>query len=239
MASGRKPARPRTGLLLIIVAACAAIAIPATIVMFSMAARSISPWFGKYDHQAREAYDFQLTDHNGSPFQLRNLRGNIVLLAFGFTNCPNICPSTLAALANVARRLPLEAQERLRVVFITIDPERDTPEKLKAYVPFFDKRFMGLTGDPATIAAVAKAYGAYFKKAPPAEDNPADYMVDHSTSVQLIDPEGKLRLSFRFDQLPETDQIVGDFLRVLGPETATETNGETLPESQPSAARAR
>jgi len=217
-APGRTSGKLSNKVLAVLIIACAAVAIPAAIVMFAMADRAGSKWFGAYDANAREAYDFELTDQTGSPFQLGNLRGNIILIGFGFTNCPSICPSMLAALANVARRLPPEAQENLRVVFVSIDPERDTPEKLKAFVPLFDKRFIGLTGDPSAVAAVSKAYGAFFKKNSPKGDNESDYLVDHTTSVALIDPEGKLRMSFRFDQLPESDRIAGDILRILAAE---------------------
>ncbi len=200
---------------LIIVAACAAIAIPALILLFSVAARSSSPWFGQHDADALAAYDFSLIDQDGNPLSLHDLRGSVVLLSFGFTRCPNICPTTLGNLAAIYRKLPPAAQEKVKVAFVSVD-ERDTPASMKEYVPFFHEGFIGLTGTPAAIAAAARAYGAFFRKAPAVGEDKADYMIDHSTYTYLIDPEGKLLIHYRFDQMPETSRIADDVRRVLG-----------------------
>lgn len=174
-----------------------------------------SPFFGQYDSKAQAGYEFQLTDQGGSPWRLRDQRGNIVLLSFGFTRCPNICPTTLANLAAIYRLLPPEAQARVRVVFISLD-ERDTPDALKKYVPFFNERFTGLTGRPADIGTVAGAYGASYRKAPAVSGDKDDYLIDHSTYTTLIDPDGKPRLLYRFEQMPESARVANDILRVLG-----------------------
>jgi protein SCO1/2 len=200
---------------LIILAACAIVAAPALIILFSVAGRSSSPWFGQYDPDTHPGYNFALTDQNGKPVRLQDLRGQAVLLSFGFTRCPNICPTTLGNLAAVYRKLPPAAQERTKVVFVSVD-ERDTPASLKEYVPFFNDRFVGLTGPPADIGTTARAYGASFRKAPATGGDKDDYMIDHSTYTHLIDPEGNLRVLYRFEQLPETDKIADDVLRVLG-----------------------
>ncbi|MFZ4778488.1 MAG: SCO family protein [Terrimicrobiaceae bacterium] len=202
-------------LALIILAGCAVIAIPALIILLSVADRNASPWFGQYDADAHPAYNFSLTDHQGKTVSLQDLRGQVVLLSFGFTRCPNICPTTLGNLAAVYRKLPPAVQEKTKVLFISVD-ERDTPESLKEYVPFFNDRFLGLTGAPADVGTTARAYGAFFRKASAVGDDKADYMIDHSTYTYLIDPDGNLRILYRFDQMPETDRIVEDIERVLG-----------------------
>ena len=200
---------------LILLAACAVAAIPVLVILFSIAKKPASPWFGQYDPDAHPAYNFSLTDHDGKPVRLQDLRGQAVLLCFGFTRCPNICPTTLGNLAAVYRKLPPEAQERTKVVFISVD-ERDSPASLKEYVPFFNERFLGLTGPPADIGTTARAYGAFFRKAPAVGSDKGDYLIDHSTYTHLIDPEGNLRVLYRFEQLPETDRIADDVQRVLG-----------------------
>lgn len=204
---------------LIVLAACAAVAIPVLIVLFSLAGKTASPWFGQHDAETHPAYNFSLTDQNGKTVRLQDLRGQVVLLSFGFTRCPNICPTTLGNLAAVYRKLPPEAQEHTKVVFVSVD-ERDSPASLKEYVPFFNERFIGLTGSPADIGTTARAYGAFFRKAEAVGGDKSDYMIDHSTYVHLIDPDGNLRVLYRFEQLPETDKIADDVLRVLGAQTA-------------------
>ena len=204
---------------LIILAASTAVAIPALIVLFSIAGKSPSPWFGQYDSDTHPAYNFSLTDQNGKPLHLQDLRGKAVLLSFGFTRCPNICPTTLGNLAAAYRKLSPEAQERTKIVFVSVD-ERDSPASLKEYVPFFNDQFIGLTGPPADIATTARAYGAFFRKAAAVGNDKEDYMIDHSTYTHLIDPDGNLRLLYRFEQLPETDKIAGDIERILGMQPA-------------------
>jgi protein SCO1/2 len=200
---------------LIIAAVCAAVAIPTLVVLFSVAGRVTSPWFGQHDADARAAYDFSLTDQDGNPLALRDLRGSVVMLTFGFTRCPNICPTTLGNLAAVYRKLPPAAQEKVKVAFVSVD-ERDTPATMKGYVPFFHEQFIGLTGKPADIGTTARAYGAFFRKAPAVGEDKSDYLIDHSTYTYLIDPEGKLRVHYRFEQMSESERIADDIQRVLG-----------------------
>ena len=201
-------------ILIAVLVLCVAVVGAAVFVLFhSRPARS--PYFGQYDVNAPAAYDFQLIDENASPWRMKDQRGNAVLLSFGFTRCPNICPTTLANLAAIYRLLPPEARARVRVVFISLD-ERDNPAALKNYVPFFNDQFIGLTGSPKDISAVACAYGASFRKAPSVSGDKDDYLIDHSTYTTLIDPEGKSRLLYRFEQMPNTARIANDILRVLG-----------------------
>lgn len=215
MARKHQPTVRSRRIALILAAVCAAAAVPVLIVLVSLADKTPNPWFGQYDPDPHPAYQFSLTDQNGKPVSLKDLRGQVVLLNFGFTRCPNICPTTLGNLAAIYRKLPPDAQERTKVVFVSVD-ERDTPETLKEYVPFFNERFIGLTGAPADIGTTARAYGAFFRKAAAVGSDPGEYMIDHSTYTHLIDPEGNLRLLYRFEQLPETDRIAEDIQRILG-----------------------
>jgi len=199
---------------LLLVAACLVIVLPAAFVGFTVSKKTESLWFGKYDANAREAYDFELQAAGGETLRLSDLRGKIVLLNFGFTNCPSICPAVLANLAAVYRKLTPADRDNVRVLFVTLDPARDTAEKLGEYVPFFEASFVGLTGDAAKIAAIAKAYGVFYQKAPSDSNDPETYMIDHSTETFVIDSSGKLRMVFRLDQLPESDRVVADIHRI-------------------------
>lgn len=139
---------------------------------------------------------FTLTDHTGAKRSLADWKGKVVVLFFGFTQCPDACPTALAKLAEVSKGLGADAA-RLQVVFITVDPERDTAELLRNYVPAFHPAFTGLRGSPEQIAAVAKAYKAYYSKV--AGKTPESYTIDHSTFTYLYDPEGRLRLMARHE----------------------------------------
>jgi len=131
-----------------------------------------------------------LTDHNGKPRTLAEFRGKVVVIFFGFTHCPDVCPTTLAELAQVAKELGNDA-EKLQVLFVTVDPERDTPAMLRRYVPSFNPNFLGLYGDAAATARAAKEFKIFFKKQP---ISGGDYSVDHSAGTYVLDPQGRLRL---------------------------------------------
>jgi protein SCO1/2 len=143
------------------------------------------------------APDFVLADQNGEQFRLSEQRGNIVVLFFGFTNCPDVCPTALADAAAVRRQLGADA-ERVKVALITVDPERDTPERLGRYVQTFDPTFFGLSGTPAEIEAVSKAYGvsATRRELP---ESALKYTIDHSAFLYVIDQTGEWRLVFSPD----------------------------------------
>lgn len=172
-------------------------------------------WFGKSLEPLRAAYSFELTDQNGEPFRLEDQRGSLVLLNFGFTCCPNICPASLANLAAARHALPEAARDRVRVVFVSVD-KRDDISDLKKYMPMFDEKFAGLTGTPEAIGNTARAYGAFYRKDPKGPQGEEDYLIDHSTSTYLIDPKGNLRLVYKMDQLANAEAMAGDMLRVLG-----------------------
>ena len=134
--------------------------------------------------------DFTLTDHNGQPRKLSEFRGKAVAVYFGYTHCPDVCPTTLAELAQSMRELGPQA-DQVQVLFITIDPARDTQALLKSYAPAFDPRFIGLTGSPAQIASVAGQFRALYRRQDGAN---GDYTMDHSAGTYLLDRDGKLRV---------------------------------------------
>lgn len=152
--------------------------------------------------------DFKLTDHNGRPRTLRDFRGKAVVLFFGYMHCPDVCPTTMADLTQVMGRLGPDA-DSVQVLFVTVDPERDTPELLAQYVPAFHPSFMGLYGDAQSTAEVARAFNVMYQKQPTA----AGYNVDHSAGTFLIDPAGRVRLISPYGQ--RTDWLEQDIRLLL------------------------
>jgi protein SCO1/2 len=136
---------------------------------------------GTWLPQSKAVSEFELTDSSGRPFTRRDLAGAPTLVFFGFTHCPDVCPTTLLKLARVRRRAAIAG---LRVVFISVDPRRDTPSVLGAYVHAFDPQFQGLTGDPRTIAGLAANFGVAVNRV---ELPGGDYTMDHSAVVFLLD----------------------------------------------------
>ena len=131
-----------------------------------------------------------LTDHNGKPRTLADFRGKVVTVFFGFTHCPDACPATLAEMAQVVKELGADAGE-VQVLFVTVDPERDTRQALEQYVPSFNPSFLGLYGDAEATARAAKEFKVYYHKQP-AKDG--GYSMDHSAGTFILDREGRLRL---------------------------------------------
>ena len=149
----------------------------------------------------------ELTDHAGKPRRLEDFRGKAVVLFFGFTHCPDVCPTTLADIAAAVNTLGSEA-EKVQVLMVSVDPERDTPDALGKYVTAFDPRFLGLRGDPAATQRVAKEFKIYYEKRKQGDT----YTVDHSAQSYVLDPQGRLRLLVRHDRLA---QDLPDDLRTL------------------------
>ncbi|WP_295854224.1 SCO family protein [uncultured Xylophilus sp.] len=156
----------------------------------------------------RYASNFRLPDSTGRIRQLSDFRGRAVLMFFGFTQCPDVCPTALARAAEVRRLLGQQADE-LQVIFVTLDPERDTPDVLKAYTAGFDPTFLGLHGDLVQTAATAREFRVFYKKVPTA----SSYTLDHSTFSYLYDTEGRLRLLMRHDMTAA--QYAQDVLQLL------------------------
>ncbi len=143
--------------------------------------------------------DFTLTDQRGQPFALSQLNGRPAMLFFGYTFCPDICPVTLSKMAQVYELLEIGPQD-LQTVFISVDPERDTPEKLAEYLEYFAMETIGLTGSKEQIDKVVRQYGSYYELNK--EQGKADYFVDHSTYVFLVDQQGTVRFLFRHADMP-------------------------------------
>ena len=135
--------------------------------------------------------DFHLTDHNGRPRSLADFRGKVVMLFFGFTHCPDVCPTTMADMARVVDKLGPDGQ-RVQGLFVTVDPERDTPRVLAKYLAAFHPSFLGLYGDPGATAALAKEFKIFYAAQP--ADSHEHYMVTHSNAIFVFDPRGRLRL---------------------------------------------
>jgi len=139
-----------------------------------------------------KAPDFALKASSGSEFRLSRYRGKVVILSFGYTSCPDVCPTTLANLASLRRKLAADA-DRVQVAYVTVDPERDTAERLRAYTSIFDKTFLGLTGSADQLAAVRKAYGVSSQKEI-VDKGTGFYLIHHSASIYFIDSTGTLRV---------------------------------------------
>lgn len=176
--------------------------------------------------EPRVLADFSLVDHNGAPFSLDRLRGRWSLLFFGFTHCPDVCPSTLYDLQQAGRSLDGAAgigagagngtsdpARPWQVIFVSVDPERDSPARLKEYVSWFDPRFLGVTGAPEQLAPLALQIGVAFRVGEHVEGS-QDYPVDHSASVFLTDPQG--RLHGVFPQPHDAAAMVRDLTAVFG-----------------------
>lgn len=164
----------------------------------------------------RPAPDFTLTAQTGEPFQLSDARGKAALVFFGFTHCPDICPMTLQQLSQALALLEPELADRVQVVLISVDPERDTPEVMARYLQAYDPRIVGVTGELPAIEAVAEGYGVrFFKESPTGgtvEPGAEDYTMAHSSTVFLVDPFGQLRVSYLGAYTP---QDLADDLRLI------------------------
>ena len=159
--------------------------------------------------------DFTLTGPEGKPYSLGRQRGKLVLLAFGFTHCPNTCPITLANLARIYELLPKEEQMRTEVLFVTIDPERDTPQLLQSYVRFFDPNFIGLTGASKEIATISASFGAEYERTKEKGGEADDYSMTHSAAVFLVAPSGRCIAYYYDAQLTQSGRIAEDLKHFL------------------------
>ena len=179
--------------------------------MFSLAARGLGalalalalagcgtpqPQFNNTDVTGSDCcHDFRLTDHHGRTRMLEDFRGKAVVIFFGYTQCPDVCPTTMAELKAAMQLLGPDAQ-RVQVLFVTLDPERDTRELLANYVPAFDPSFLGLFGDAASTAKIAKDFRVFYQKH--AGPTPGSYTLDHTAGSYVFDPQGRVRLFVRY-----------------------------------------
>jgi len=172
---------PRTSLLALL---------PALVAAVLLSACNGQTLHGGRLEPAKAAASIELTDYRGQPFSMAQQRNKVVLVFFGYTSCPDVCPTTLAHMAQVKRQLG-DAFEDVRVVFITVDPNRDTPDKLARYMTLFDSDFLGLTGSPTELRRVMNAYQVTAVRRESAET--AQYSIDHSAFTYVIDKQGRLR----------------------------------------------
>lgn len=160
------------------------------------------------------AADFTLVDHNGDSFRLSDQRGKITLLFFGYTYCPDVCPVTMSQFRQIKQQLGNKAAD-VRFIFVTVDPERDTVEQMRRYVPNFDPDVIGLTGARGELEKVWKAYGVYASKQPSGDSGQSgnNYLVDHTARTYLIDQDGNWRLTYPFGM--EASQLTDDLEYLL------------------------
>lgn len=200
----------RKKLLYIIVAVLFLVLVGWGILIFKMLSiNKKSSFYGSsYDMRAP---DFILTDQDGAKVSLHDFKGKVVFIFFGYTRCPDICPVTLSSLNGVVNDLGDE-KDNVKVIFITIDPERDNQEALKKYVSYFNKDFIGLTGTPEEIKDVSDSYHAFYVKEETGKGS--DYLMGHTSSVYLINPEGRIVLRYPQSKM-NPEKIAEDVKRIL------------------------
>lgn len=189
----------------------AALAVALLVCAGAAAAGSLGPFHGIVSDGRTRAADFRLVAHTGKPAGLGDFDGKLRLLYFGYTNCPGICPTTLAEIHEALRQLGPERAARVQVLFVSVDPKRDTPERLAAYLSHFSPSFVGLTGSAEQVAGVAAAYGIYVRITEGA--TPGEYLVDHTSMTIAIDETGIVRLLFPFGM--SAPDIAADLRQVL------------------------
>lgn len=156
------------------------------------------------------AKDFSLTDPTGKVRTLADFKGKAVLLFFGFTHCPDVCPTTLADAAKAIKTLGADGP-RVQVLFVTLDPQRDTPKVLAQYVPAFNPEFLGLYGDEAKTRQTAKDFRIFYERRP--GSTAEDYSLDHTAGTLVFDPQGRLRLYMNYGMAP--DKMAADLRKLL------------------------
>lgn len=174
------------------------------LLLIGLTACSPKPEFKNIDITGSTAFgkDFSLIDPDGKVRTLADFKGKVVVMFFGYTQCPDICPTTLTEMQQVMTLLGPQS-DKVQVLFVTVDPERDTAAILKQYVPSFDPRFLGLRpADEAALEKVAKDFKIYYKKVP--GTSPGSYTMDHTAGSYAFDPQGRLRLYIKHAQGPET-----------------------------------
>ena len=165
------------------------------LVLAACSSKAEAPTFNSVDVTGADwGRDFNLVATDGKPRRLADYQEKVVAMFCGYTHCPDVCPTTLTRLREAMKQLGADAK-RVQVLFVTLDPERDTPELLAQYVPAFDPSFIGLTGTPEAIATTAKDFKVFYQKQP--GSSPEGYTIDHSAGIFVFDPQGRLRLFMR------------------------------------------
>lgn len=167
--------------------------------------------------QTRPMAPFSLTDHQGKPFDQESIKGRWHLLSFGYTHCPDICPTTLALLARVDDRLQQQAPGiDIQTIFVSIDPERDSAQVLADYVPYFNRDFIGVTGSPEQLQKLTSQLGVLYARVD-SEESAMGYLMDHSASIILFNPEGRFQALFSAPH--NVEAMVQDLIDLVGPES--------------------
>ena len=191
-----------------LIAACA---MPISATAFLSACSRDKPEFKGVDITGADyARDFQLTDHNGQQRSIKDFAGKVVVVFFGFTQCPDVCPTSMQELAEVKQQLGKDG-ERLQGIFVTVDPERDQLALLKSYMQNFDPSFLALRPTPEQLPALAKDYKIYYKKVD--GKTPTSYTMDHSAGSYVYDPQGRLRVYHRYGS--GTEALAADVRALL------------------------
>ena len=178
--------------------------------LFSACSRE-KPVFASVDITGADyAREFEMTDQNGQIRHLQDFKGKVVVLFFGYTQCPDVCPTTMSELAEVKRTLGAQG-DRLQVLFVTIDPQRDTPEVLKGYMGNFDPTFLALRTTPEKLTVLAKDFKVYYKRVD--GKTPTSYTMDHSAGSYVYDTQGRLRLFTRYGS--DVKALTGDIEMLL------------------------
>ena len=196
---------PRTARILLMLSAFIAGLVLFSTVVFIVTGRSPAPVV----MSSAIGGPFRLVDQNSRPITDQDLKGKPFLVFFGFTHCPDVCPTALFDVSEILRALGKDA-DRMRALFVTVDPERDTPEKLKDYLSSFDPHLVGVTGDAESIAAMNKTYRVYSKKVPL---DGGGYTMDHTAIVYLMDKDGRFVVPFNLKRRPE--EAAADLRRYL------------------------
>ncbi|MDO4262673.1 MAG: SCO family protein [Deinococcus sp.] len=202
------PARPWQHSALL---ALAAVALVLGVAWAVARSQSAYPFYGSVVNRAEPALTFAGTDGSGQPWALQPL-GKQTLLFFGFTYCPDICPLTLKYLDEARERLTPEERQQVQVVFVSVDPDRDSPERIREYVEYFGEG-TGVHIPEPELSRVAQAYGVAYGRVP--VDGPLKYQINHTTATYLIDASGYTRVMWDYTQLPDVDRIVRDLRYVI------------------------
>lgn len=200
--------------LLVILAAVAAVIVGVLSASYFFKPQTLDPneLNATYLPGGKPVRGFQLTDHNGEPFDNERLKGRWTWVFFGYTHCPDACPTALAVLNAAADGLHEQAPDLpLQVLMVSVDPQRDTPQRLASYVPHFNPEFIGATGDDAELTALTRDLGIVYVIHEPEPDR-SGYLVDHSTAILLINPEGKLQAIFGQPHTPQP--MIDDLLKI-------------------------
>jgi protein SCO1/2 len=209
--------RPRLNKSVLLVALAGIVALVGGILLASTMLRSggqVAPetMAATYIPGGKPITDFQLVDHSSQPFDNSRLQGQWTFLFFGYTFCPDVCPTTLATMANVESKLAEAApQTQVQNLFVSVDPQRDTPARLAQYVPYFSSDFIGATAGEQELTKLTRDLGILYR-AHTGEAGAGNYLVDHSSAVLLINPQGQLQAVFAAPHNPQA--MVQDFLRI-------------------------